>query len=278
MKVNNDIFLTPRAEPSSVGPAWILARARQARLALIEFPGAVPTTREDAYTLQDQQILLRQSSLVGWKVALTNPSFLQAFGAPRLVGPAFSDRLVDATAPADRVIPVAMIPGGFCAVEAEFIAVINQDINPEGSPVTAESAVNFVRSLHIGVEIAGSPVTLINDLGSFAATSDCGNNDGLILGPEIKGWQDLAPESLEATTMIDGVEVGRGHAAKVPGGPMAALAFLINCLSERKIRLRAGDLVSTGATTGVHEIKPGQSSVLDFGQRGVLKVAIQASL
>jgi 2-keto-4-pentenoate hydratase len=55
---------------------------------------------------------------------------------------------------------------------------------------------------------------------------------------------------------------------------MAALAFLINCLAERRIRLRAGDMVSTGATTGVHEIRAGQSAELNFGTYGTLRLKI----
>jgi 2-keto-4-pentenoate hydratase len=274
MQVNSNLFLKPQPESNAFGAAEILARARQSRLPLATFPGLLPTTRAGAYAIQDRQIMLRQSSVIGWKVALTNPLFLEAFGAPRLVGPAFADRLIDATVNTDREIPVSMIPNGFCAVEAEFIAVINQDVDPAAPAATPESVSKLVRSLHIGVEIAGSPVTVINDLGSFAASSDCGNNDGLILGPEIKGWSSVPLESLTATTSIDGAVVGVGHAAKVPGGPMAALAFLINCLAERGIRLRAGDLVSTGATTGVHEIRAGQSSELNFGKYGVLRLKL----
>jgi 2-keto-4-pentenoate hydratase len=274
MKVNSDLFLTPRHEEDSKGPAEVLAGARSLRRSLAAYPGTLPATRAAAYAVQDWQIQLRQSAVVGWKVAMTNPAFLGAFGAPRLVGPAFADRLVDALQLSDREIPVSMIHGGFCAVEAEFIAVISKDVAPGSVPVTPKAAAGYVRSLHIGVEIAGSPVTDINDLGSFAVSSDCGNNDGLILGPEIKNWRKAALESLTATTSIDGVVVGSGHADKVPGGPMAALAFLMNCLAERGIKLRAGDVVSTGATTGVHEIKVGQSAVLDFGDRGVLRLKI----
>ena len=45
----------------------------------------------------------------------------------------------------------------------------------------------------------------------------------------------------------------------VSGGPLAALAFALRCNACRGRSLRAGDLVSTGAVTGVHPIRAGQS-------------------
>jgi hypothetical protein len=46
------------------------------------------------------------------------------------------------------------------------------------------------------------------------------------------------------------------------------LAFLLNLLHRRGRRLEAGQLISTGAATGVHDILAGQTAVADFGPDG----------
>ena len=67
---------------------------------------------------------------------------------------------------------------------------------------------------------------------------------------------------------IDGVVIGQGGASSIPGGPLDSLAFLLNLLHRRGRRLEAGQLISTGAATGVHDIRAGQAAVADFGPDG----------
>jgi 2-keto-4-pentenoate hydratase len=69
---------------------------------------------------------------------------------------------------------------------------------------------------------------------------------------------------LRCDTRIDGALVGSGTAASVNGGPLAALAFALRCNALRGRPLRAGDLISTGAATGVHSIGAGQLAEVAF--------------
>jgi 2-keto-4-pentenoate hydratase len=57
----------------------------------------------------------------------------------------------------------------------------------------------------------------------------------------------------------------------VSGGPLAALAFALRCNARRGRPLRAGELVSTGAATGVHAITAGQSAEAIFAGLGSLR-------
>jgi 2-keto-4-pentenoate hydratase len=136
---------------------------------------------------------------------------------------------------------------------------------------TSETARRFVKTVYIGIEIASSPLVNINDFGPAVVASDFGNNSGLLLGAEIVDWQTRSLESLNCETRIDGAVVGRGSAAAVSGGPLAALAFALRCNARRGRPLRAGDYVSTGAATGVHSIGAGQSAEAIFTGVGSLK-------
>jgi 2-keto-4-pentenoate hydratase len=124
-----------------------------------------------------------------------------------------------------------------------------------------------VSRVFIGVEIAGSPFAGINEHGPAVTASDFGNNAGLILGGEIADWRERLSD-LICTMSINDIDIGRGGAATIPGGPLDSLAFLLNLLHRRGRRLEAGQLVSTGAATGVHDILAGQSASADFGPDG----------
>ena len=82
------------------------------------------------------------------------------------------------------------------AVEAEFVFRIGADAPADKTDYTAQEAADLVEALLVGVELAGSPLPLINVLGPPIVVSDFGNNTGLILGPEVRGWRALAAEEL----------------------------------------------------------------------------------
>ena len=47
--------------------------------------------------------------------------------------------------------------------------------------------------------------------------------------------------------------------------PPASLAFLMAACAQRGRPLRAGQLVTTGAASGIHDIEAGQSARITFG-------------
>ncbi|MBX3510273.1 MAG: hypothetical protein KF700_03665, partial [Hyphomonadaceae bacterium] len=124
---------------------------------------------------------------------------------------------------------------------------------------------------------AGSPLASINDLGATVVVSDFGNNHGLILGPEISDWRARLEKGLTAETFIEGVSVGKGGATAAEDGPLDALAFLAGHLASRGRPLKAGQFVTTGAVTGVHDIRIGQHSRVSFNGAGdILCKAVKA--
>jgi len=129
---------------------------------------------------------------------------------------------------------------------------------------TAAQAGDLVGELRVGIELAGSPLATINDLGPAVVVSDFGNNAGLLLGEPIADWRTRPLASLTCETHLDGRRVGQGGAARIPGGPLAALAFALGCCARRGRALSAGDLVSTGACTGIHPIRIGEEARVAF--------------
>lgn len=261
-----------KALPASDNPAETVAAqlvaARLAAQSLARFPGVLPANLAQAYRCQDAAIARWPTAVAGWKVGYIAPERREPQGDPRLVGPIFTGNL---RALDGAVGEFAVIAGGFAAVEAEFVFRLARDVPPQRREWTSEDAAREVAALHVGIELAGSPLADINVLGPCAVVADCGNNAGLLLGPAIANWQDVAMEDLRCSTWIDGELVGRGGAATLAGGPLAALAFALSRNARCGRTLRAGEWITTGAATGIHDIVAGQHAVIDFGAYGRLR-------
>jgi 2-keto-4-pentenoate hydratase len=250
--------------------------ARLSAKALAAYPGQTPVDLATAYATQDAAIELWPDDIAGWKIGLIQPEHRAAFAQERIAGPIFKSQVQRARA--GETVDLPVFDGGFAAVEAEFVVRLNRDTPTEERAWTAEEAAHYAGAMYIGIELAGSPFREINDHGPAVTASDFGNNAGLVLGAEIANWRDQPLEALKAAMHIDGAQVGVGSAALIPGGPFAALAFIIEHCARRGKRLREGQLISTGATTGVHQIKAGQVARVDFGTFGEISCrAVAAS-
>ena len=58
---------------------------------------------------------------------------------------------------------------------------------------------------------------------------------------------------------IDGDVAGSGRGANFPDGPIGAARFLFELMARRGIALSPGQWISSGAVTGVHAVRPGQT-------------------
>ena len=249
------------------GIAATLVAARQARRPLDGFPGVMPTTMAEAYRIQDAGLSIWPDEIAGWKIGLVGQHLRQTLKAERLSGPIFRKDVRTATSSSVLTFPVFV--GGFAAVEGEFVFRMGEDAPAGKTDWTNDEAAALVAALHIGVETAGSPMRMINDLGPTVVGSDFGNNFGVIVGPEIADWR-ARMEGVAVTTAIEGQVVGTGGANSIPGGPLAGLRFLLTHLAERGRPLRKGQLVSSGAITGVHDILAGQSAIITFEGCGAI--------
>jgi len=256
----------PDAGSDSATIARRLVQARRQAQALPEYPGPVPAGLDEGYACQDAAIALWDRPVVGWKVGKIPAEWEARLGEERLVGPIFEGAVQSPQA--GEAAKFAVIAGGFAAVEAEFVFRIARDTPHDKIEYTAAEAADLVDALHVGIELAGSPLPLINVLGPPVVVSDFGNNTGLVLGAEITDWQRRSADELGCETFIDGHLVGEGGAASIAGGLLAALAFALSRCASRGHPLKRGMLVTTGAATGIHDIVAGQRSRVSFGEWG----------
>jgi 2-keto-4-pentenoate hydratase len=258
---------TPTAD-QAVAEAFV--DARLAACALPGYPGEVPLEMSRSYAIQDAAIALYPDRVVGWKVGGVPPAQQPTLGIHRLAGAIFAGNV---WAAGETPTPLPEIEGGFAAVEAEFIARIGADTDPAKIDWTIEEAADQIDAVFIGVELAGSPLSAINDLGSAVVASDFGNNGGLVIGPELTDWRDRM-DAIQVETVIDGVSVGKGGSLSLAGGALESVRFLLEHCARWGRPLTAGTLVSTGAVTGVHRIYAGSESTCLFEGVGEVRCTV----
>lgn len=260
------------ADPATIAGRFLAARRSAGGLA--DYPGDFPETLDDAYQVQDQAIAAWGRPVIGWKVGRINPPLSDRYGADRLAGPIFACQNV-ADSGAAPECPV--FAKGFAAGEAEFLLRVARTPPRGKGSFTLEEAADLIDAVHVGIEIASSPLGAINKLGPVAVVSDFGNNNGLVVGAAIPDWRSSGFEQWEVTTLLDGAEAGTGRAAAFPDGAIGAARFLFELMAERGIALQPGQWISSGAVTGVHDAAPGQQVEARFGERFSVRCTLKAA-
>lgn len=263
MNASNAAAATGAQDPAATAEAFVSARL--AARATPDYPGVLPTTMDEGYAVQEIAIGLYPDEIIGWKVGGIAPARQAELGAHRLAGPIFARN----NWPIDGDVVVKAIEGGFTAIEAEFLIRIGPNVDPAKTEWTIAEATAAVDGVFIGLEIAGSPLSAINDLGPPIVASDFGNNAGIFVGPELTDWQAQLPV-IQVESTIDGVSVGTGGSPSLEGGALESVRFLLGHCAKRGRPLTAGTLVSSGAVTGVHRIYAGSDFTCDFKGVGII--------
>ncbi|WP_447725839.1 2-keto-4-pentenoate hydratase [Sphingomonas koreensis] len=256
--------------------AGALVEARRTATGLPAYPGALPVSLAEAYTVQAEAAGLWGDRVAGWKVGRITGEAERRFRKNRFIGPMFAGTVEEIAVGEKGAFPV--IRGGSSALEAEVVAILGHDVAPRRSDWTPEEVRPLLCELRIAIEVAGSPVLHVNDLGALASIASFGNNLGLILGPAIRAWQEVGLDTIACQTIIDGAVAGSATVSSLPGGLLTAVAFALNQATQLEIGLSAGSMLSTGAITGVHAIKIGQRCEADFGAFGRLRCDTFAAL
>ncbi len=259
---------------SSEAQAKAFVEGRLAAAGFSDYPGDLPGDLATAYTVQQEAIAQWPDRIAGWKVGKSAPPLADRVGADRFVGPIFATDI--RSVGQDAVFPA--FAGGFAAFEAELVIVAADDAPADKADWSIDEARALTGSMHIAVEVAGSPLASINDIGAIATIAGFGNNNGLILGAEVPDWRALRFDDIPCTTTIDGVVAGHAAASAIPGSPLAAVAFAFSCTARLGRPVRKGDLISTGAITGVHAVRIGQYCEADFGRFGRIACTVTQAL
>lgn len=249
-----------------------LIKARISCSGLSRYPGELPQTLETAYRIQDLSISKWQDRLLGWKVGGIQKHLQEHYKDERLSGPIYANNVKFSST--NSVIDMPVFEDGYAGIEAEFIIELGNTVNLPLTGITEQQVIDSIEKIYIGVEIASSPIQKINDLGPTAPISDFGNNSGLIIGPEIKNWQQANISNINVTVNIDGVIHGPTKTQPGLKGPLGATKFIIEQLKQRGYEIEPGTFISSGAITGVHDSEVGAKSTIKFDGFGEIHLSL----
>jgi len=241
--------------------AQAFVTARRTATGLPDYPGTPPESLDDAYAIQDRARTLNGGQVAGWKVGRINPPLDTQLGTNRLAGPIFADSVRDGRGE-NPAMPV--FADGFAAGEAEFLLRIARAPDPAKTRYTMDEAADLIDAVHVGIEVASSPFPGINAFGPLFTISDFGNNYGLVVGDAIPDWRSLDFIDWPVTLLIDGEQAGAATARAMLDGPVGAARFLFESMAARGVALEAGQWISSGAVTGVHEVPVGATVTATF--------------
>jgi 2-keto-4-pentenoate hydratase len=226
-----------------------------------------PQTVADGYAIQEAFIASCGQPVAGWKVGATAPEPQRLFGVDE---PFYGPVLGPVVFASPAALPAADFP--LRGIECEFAFRLADDFAPREERYAVEEVAERVSAPLPAIEIVSPRLDHPIKHGAPTAIADCGVNGGLVLGAATLEWQAIDLAGHAVRLVIDGEQKAAGTGALVLGHPLNVLTWFVNRYTAGGRTLPAGQLVSTGTTTGLVLLEPGQTAVGDFGVLGQVSV------
>ncbi|MDA0368275.1 MAG: fumarylacetoacetate hydrolase family protein [Proteobacteria bacterium] len=222
------------------------------------------TDQTAAYAIQDDITALSHSVPLGWKLGATSTASQSALG---LEGPFYGPLLAPFCHANGAQISGA---GSFSpGAEGEFALILDVDLPTRAHTYSEQEVSDAVAAVCPALEIAGSRLSGgIVGADPRHLIADGAANVAFVRGTPVADWRRFDLAAHRVALSINGDEKATGTGALVLGGPITALTWFVNILSNKGCGLAAGEIVTTGTCTGFIPLKQGDSVHVDFGDLG----------
>ncbi len=242
--------------------AALLVGAWRDRRTIPGIPGdARPATIDEAYAVQDA-VSRALGPVGGWKVGASSPA-----AEPRRA-PLLASRVHEgpATLPAAEFHRVG--------IEAELALHVARDLPVRPAPYVREEVLAAFDTLHPAIEIVDSRFADREAMDDLSLVADNQSNGAFVYGPALRDWRgrDLAAQPVRL--VIDGAVAVERVGGNTAGDPLRGVVWLANHLAAAGQPLRAGQIVTTGSTTGLLWVSPGAAVEAEFPGIGAVRVTI----
>lgn len=223
-----------------------------------------PDTPEQGYQIQSLLATLRKEPVVGWKIAATAAAGRQYINVDRpMAGRLFASicHQPDATLPMGR--------NRMAVAEAEFAFTLGVDLPPRQTPYSETDLIAAIKHVHPGLEFPDSRFRDFTLPGTAGLIADNACAANFVLGAAAS--IDFDPHTLaqHATTLyINDEPVTHGLGADALDGPLSAMVWIANTLSDLGIGLCADQFVTTGVIGQPSPVKAGDIVRADLGSLG----------
>ncbi|HMJ76863.1 MAG TPA: fumarylacetoacetate hydrolase family protein [Iamia sp.] len=212
----------------------------------------------------------RGAVVTGYKVGLTSATAQAAMGAR---DPVYGE-LLD---PWILRSPARITTGDLhCAVvEAELAFVFDEPLSPRASrdEIAAKSRVTAAMDVPDSRCAGWYPIADVVLVDLVADNAFAGR---LVVGEATVPTASVDLVATRVELRVDGTPVDHGTGANVLGDPLAAVVWLSDQLADRRLAIKAGDVVSAGTMTAPVVGRPGLFEA-DFGELGTATLEISPS-
>jgi 2-keto-4-pentenoate hydratase len=237
--------------PSNIEKAAsLLAAARRNRQPLSRLPeDCRPATLDDAFAIQEATVTQLGDRIAGWKVALL-PDGQFSYGIILASVVKSSGDTVDL-----RDVPLL-------GMEGEIAFRFLEDLPPRSTPYIREDLARVAVAFPL-IEIVASRYVDYHTTPILERTADMMSNGAFVIGEDQPNWRSLDLINIPVSLTFDDrvvIEKNGGHAL---GDPLALAVGMVNRLSATT-GVRAGQVITTGAYTGMNVAQPRQRITVRF--------------
>jgi 2-keto-4-pentenoate hydratase len=254
---------TPQLAERRAAAAALLWDAWQSQDTLEALPAELrPATVDEGWAIQ-RALDAHAGAAVGWKIAATSAGGQAAIGADGpLVGRLYDHCLVEAPATIDATRMTMRV------AEAEFAFRFGRGLEPQGRAPGRDRVLAAIDALIPAIEVPDTRLAdhLAAGLPSMVADGLCAGR--LVLGRAVTRWSADDLPRRHVTMRQDGAPISEGRGADVLGDPVEALVWAVGQLHRRGERVRAGEVITTGACTPPRPVVNGSRFEADFGPLG----------
>ena len=231
-----------------------------------------PNNVTDGYAIQAALAGLRAEPVIGWKIAATALAGRRHINVDRPL----AGRLYPSICHADGD-NVVYRHNRMAVAEAEFVFTLGADLTPRMTPYTAEEVAACIATLHPGLELPDSRFRDFTMPGTASLIADNACACDFVLGEAtVVDFDPYALNDHKTALYINGELASEGQGSDVLEGPIDAMLWIANTLSDLNIGLQAGQFVTTGVTGKPMPVKVGDYVRADLGIYGAVSATLVA--
>ena len=228
-----------------------------------------PTSLDDAYAIQRRVVaglLPADGRRIGYKAACTSQI---AQAALEIDGPLFGQLMSHSSRPSGSALTASDFVHR--VIEAEFAFRMGADAIPSAGGHTIESIAACIDAVIPAIEVVDYHYVAWT-IGALQVAADNAIHGAWVYGEPVTDWAALDLAAAGVTVRRNGNVVTTGSGAAVLGHPLTVMAWLADELPRFGLQLQAGDVVTTGVTTGVFEATAGDEIEAVFEGIGSVSV------
>lgn len=243
--------------------ASLLVHARRSRQPLVVPEKKAIKTDTVAYRVQDKAFakLWPGARAAAWKAG----------------GPSDKVEPTSAPIPAELVLRsparASAATIGMVGVEAEIAYRLARDLPPRAKAYTDEEVAGAIGEALVAIEICATRLAKWKDAPGAWKLADFQNHGALVIGSGVLDWRKIDFRKMSVEIRV-GERVNKATGSHSFGDPFRLMPWIAAHCAKRTGGLKKGDIVTTGAWTGLEVAKPGDEVVARFPGVGEARLRI----